>query len=136
MFVEVEFGPSGLLVTFDEQTDPNLVRTALEDLLRNGALRWAGLDGGNVQVWRTADVTAKRRGNSADIVEAARAAQTRFMARERSAYRPTSAHRVRTLGNQIAVRSRRNSRISSSVPAPSGSQGRSAGWCDGVALGR
>ena len=46
-----------LLVTFDEQTDPQLVRTALEDLLRKGALRWVGLGGGNVQVWRTADIT-------------------------------------------------------------------------------
>jgi hypothetical protein len=46
-----------LLVTFDEQTDPQLVCTALEDLLRKGALRWVGLDGNNVQVWRTADIT-------------------------------------------------------------------------------
>ena len=46
-----------LLVTFDEQTDPSLVRAALEDLLRKGALRWVGLDGNNVQVWRTADIT-------------------------------------------------------------------------------
>jgi hypothetical protein len=28
---------------------------ALEDLLRNGALRWMGMEGNNVQVWRTAD---------------------------------------------------------------------------------
>jgi hypothetical protein len=46
-----------LLVTFDEQTDPQLVCTALEDLLRKGALHWVGLDGNNVQVWRTADIT-------------------------------------------------------------------------------
>jgi hypothetical protein len=46
-----------LLVTFDEQTDPQLVRAALEDLLRKGALRWVGLDGINVQVWRTKDIT-------------------------------------------------------------------------------
>jgi hypothetical protein len=39
----------GLLVTFDEQTDPQLVCTALEDLLRKGALRWVGLGGNNVQ---------------------------------------------------------------------------------------
>ena len=45
-----------LLVTFDEQTDPQLVCTALEDLLRKGALRWVGLGGNNVQVWRTADI--------------------------------------------------------------------------------
>jgi hypothetical protein len=36
-----------LLVTFDEPTDPNLVRAALEDLLRDGALGWAGLEGDN-----------------------------------------------------------------------------------------
>jgi hypothetical protein len=46
-----------LLVTYDEQTDPELVRTALEDLLRHGGLKWAGLAGENVQVWRTADLT-------------------------------------------------------------------------------
>jgi hypothetical protein len=45
-----------LLVTYDEQTDPELVRTALEDLLRRGGLKWAGLAGDNVQVWRTADL--------------------------------------------------------------------------------
>ena len=45
-----------LLVTFDEQVDPQLVRAALEDLLRKGALRWVGLKGSNVQVWRTADI--------------------------------------------------------------------------------
>jgi hypothetical protein len=45
-----------LLVTFDEQTDPQPVCTALEDLLRKGALRWVGLGGNNVQVWRTADI--------------------------------------------------------------------------------
>ena len=46
-----------LLVTFDEQTDPSLVRAALEDLLRKGTLRWVGLEGSNVQVWRTEDIT-------------------------------------------------------------------------------
>jgi hypothetical protein len=46
-----------LLVTFDEQVDSQLVRAALEDLLRKGALRWVGLEGNNVQVWRTADIT-------------------------------------------------------------------------------
>ena len=51
------FGPSGFAVTFDEQTDPSLVRAALEDLLCKGALRWVGLDGSNVQVWRTEDIT-------------------------------------------------------------------------------
>ncbi len=35
---------AALLVTFDEQVDPQLARTALEDPLRNGALRWVGLD--------------------------------------------------------------------------------------------
>ena len=44
-------------MTFDEQTDPQLVRAALEDLLRKGALRWVGLEGNNVQVWRTEDIT-------------------------------------------------------------------------------
>ena len=44
-------------MTFDEQTDPSLVRAALEDLLRKGALRWVGLEGSNVQVWRTEDIT-------------------------------------------------------------------------------
>ena len=48
---------AALLVTFDEQVDPQLARTALEDLLRKGALGWVGLEGNNVQVWRTADIT-------------------------------------------------------------------------------
>jgi hypothetical protein len=46
-----------LLVTYDEQTNPELVRAALEDLLRRGGLKWAGLTGENVQVWCTADIT-------------------------------------------------------------------------------
>jgi hypothetical protein len=46
-----------LLVTYDEQTEPELVRAALEDLLRRGGLKWAGLTGETVQVWRTADIT-------------------------------------------------------------------------------
>ena len=46
-----------LLVTFDERVDPQLARIALEELLRKGVLRWVGLDGNNVQVWRTADIT-------------------------------------------------------------------------------
>ena len=49
--------PTSRYVTFDEQTDPQLVRAALEDLLRKGALRWVGLEGNNVQVWRTEDIT-------------------------------------------------------------------------------
>jgi hypothetical protein len=40
-----------------EQVDSQLVRTALEDSLRKGALRWVGLEGDNVQVWRTDDIT-------------------------------------------------------------------------------
>jgi hypothetical protein len=54
---EVELARQALLVTFDEQTDPQLVRAALESLLRKGALRWVGLEGSNVQVWRTEDIT-------------------------------------------------------------------------------
>jgi hypothetical protein len=54
---EVELARQALLVTFDEQTDPQLVRAALENLLRKGALRWVGLEGSNVQVWRTEDIT-------------------------------------------------------------------------------
>jgi hypothetical protein len=46
-----------LLVTFDEQAAPSLVCAALEDLLRKGALRWVGVEGNNVQVWRTEDIT-------------------------------------------------------------------------------
>ena len=46
-----------LLVTFDEHVDSQLARTALEDLLRKGALRWVGMEGNNVQVWRTVDIS-------------------------------------------------------------------------------
>ena len=48
-----------LLVTYDEQANPELVRAALEDLLRRGGLKWTGLAGETVKVWRTADITRK-----------------------------------------------------------------------------
>lgn len=56
-YLEVKLARQALLVTFDEQVDSQLVRTALEDSLRKGALRWVGLEGDNVQVWRTDDIT-------------------------------------------------------------------------------
>ena len=55
-FLEVKLARQTLLVTFD-QVDSQLVRAALEDSLRKGALRWVGLEGDNVQVWRTDDIT-------------------------------------------------------------------------------
>ena len=61
----VELARQALLVTFDEKVDSQLVRAALENLLRKRALRWVGLDGNNVQVWRTADIcqgTSQQRG--------------------------------------------------------------------------
>ena len=46
-------------MTYDEQANPELVRAALEDLLRRGGLKWTGLAGETVKVWRTADITRK-----------------------------------------------------------------------------
>lgn len=55
--VEIGMPREALLVTYEEDADPEVVRYTLENMLRHGLLEAVGLAGSNVQVWRTKDLS-------------------------------------------------------------------------------